>query len=76
MKKKIKKSFARIITVLFLLVGGWVIVNQLFVKPIKSIFEDNPVTFIDVLITIVVYITMIGLVVLVWKLISWAIDHA
>jgi hypothetical protein len=72
---KIKKIIAANIVILLCLSFGWLLVNNLFIKPIKSIFETHPVNFITVSVVILVYLSFFLAIWVITSVFIWSLNQ-
>lgn len=73
--KKIKKTTATVILFLLACSLGYLIINGLFVKPIKDVFADKDVTFSGVLAIIIAYLIIAIIVMTVTFLWRWSVKQ-
>lgn len=75
MKKKIKSILATSIVMSGGLITGWIILKEVFIEPIREIFEGTRVTFDLVAATLCAYFALFFFAYLLLKLFKWAFEN-
>jgi hypothetical protein len=73
--KKVKQIIARVLSILVISWACYLLVERLFVDPIKDVFKDTPVTFVNVMAIVIAYIGLFAMAWLIVVVLKWILKN-